>query len=355
MLLRPVRDGDGDGRGLRVRVRQPPRGRCRRRAADPRCSASSVLAGAAGVSARAVRRPRRGSRRRRAAAARRWTTATRSPVTRGVLRQLPDHRVAARRRALLVVYDDVAARARTRRRRAALRRGARSDLGLGVDRRPRPATSSTSTPAGGGWSGSASTRTSAARASASSRRRGRASSCAAWRWASRVREGVWRGNLARLHRDGREIPVSQVIVARTDADGEVDFYATIARDMTNERAAEAALRASEERFRIAFEQAPVGMALTRPRRRYVQVNDAYCRTVAAHARGARRPHADGHHPPRRRRGDSEHAMKRLVAGEMRGVPLREALHLNATARRSGPSSPSGCSATTAARRSFSSG
>ena len=31
------------------------------------------------------------------------------------------------------------------------------------------------------------------------------------------REGVWRGDLARLHRDGHEIPVSQVIVARTDA------------------------------------------------------------------------------------------------------------------------------------------
>ena len=45
------------------------------------------------------------------------------------------------------------------------------------------------------------------------------------------------------------------------ADGEVDFYATIARDMTRERAAEAALRESEERFRIAFEQAPIGVSL----------------------------------------------------------------------------------------------
>jgi hypothetical protein len=58
------------------------------------------------------------------------------------------------------------------------------------------------------------------------------------------RDGVWRGNLARLHRDGHEIPVSQVILAHVAADGEVDFYATIARDMTGERMAEAALRAS---------------------------------------------------------------------------------------------------------------
>ena len=105
-----------------------------------------------------------------------------------------------------------------------------------------------------------------ARAHAGVRRRARATA-------------IWRGDGARLHRDGHEIPVSQVIVAHTGPDGEVDFYATIARDMTRERAAEAALRASEERFRIAFQQAPVGMALTDLDGRYVQVNDAYCRTV----------------------------------------------------------------------------
>ena len=93
------------------------------------------------------------------------------------------------------------------------------------------------------------------------------------------RDGVWRGDLARLHRDGHEIPISQVIVARTAPDGEVDFYATIARDMTRERAAEAALRQSEERFRIAFEQAPIGVSLLDLEGRFVQVNDAYCATV----------------------------------------------------------------------------
>jgi anti-anti-sigma factor len=90
---------------------------------------------------------------------------------------------------------------------------------------------------------------------------------------------VWRGDLARLHRDGHEIPVSQVIVARTDDDGEVEFYATIARDMTREREAQEALRASEERFRIAFEQGPVGVALLDLEGNFVQANDAYCRTV----------------------------------------------------------------------------
>jgi len=93
------------------------------------------------------------------------------------------------------------------------------------------------------------------------------------------REGSWRGDLARVHRDGHEIPVSQVIVARMAADGAVDFYATIARDMTRERAAEAALRESEERFRVAFEQAPIGVSLLDLDGNYVQVNDAYCALV----------------------------------------------------------------------------
>ena len=93
------------------------------------------------------------------------------------------------------------------------------------------------------------------------------------------RDGAWRGDLARLHRDGHEIPISQVIIARMTATGEVDFYATIARDMTRERAAEAALRDSEERFRVAFEKAPIGVSLIDLDGNFVQVNDAYCQTV----------------------------------------------------------------------------
>lgn len=134
-----------------------------------------------------------------------------------------------------------------------------------------------------------------------------------------LRDGVWRGNLARLHRDGTVIPVSQVIVARKDATGKVDFYATIARDMTRERAAEVALRASEERFRITFEQAPIGASVLGLDGRFVQVNDAFCRAM-------RRPReelvgmraTDVTHPD-----DialTQNAIRRLVAGE--GTDLR---------------------------------
>ncbi|HEV7807403.1 MAG TPA: SpoIIE family protein phosphatase [Solirubrobacteraceae bacterium] len=129
------------------------------------------------------------------------------------------------------------------------------------------------------------------------------------------RNGVWRGNGGRRHRDGHEIPVSQVIVAGRDADGEVEFYATIARDMTSEQAAEKALRASEERFRVAFEQAPIGFALLDLEGRYVQVNDAYCRTVRrAREELTMRSPASITHPDDI--ADSAHAIRRLVDGEI---------------------------------------
>ena len=47
-----------------------------------------------------------------------------------------------------------------------------------------------------------------------------------------IRDGAWVGETALLARDGREIPVSQVILAHKGADGSVEFLSTVARDIT---------------------------------------------------------------------------------------------------------------------------
>lgn len=47
-----------------------------------------------------------------------------------------------------------------------------------------------------------------------------------------IREGVWTGETAVLTRDGREIRVSQVILAHRDASGRVAFLSTVLRDLS---------------------------------------------------------------------------------------------------------------------------
>ncbi|MEW6323911.1 MAG: EAL domain-containing protein [Nitrospirota bacterium] len=56
-----------------------------------------------------------------------------------------------------------------------------------------------------------------------------------------VQHGVWSGETALLTRDGREIPVSQVILAHKAADGTVEYISTIARDISERKAQTAAL------------------------------------------------------------------------------------------------------------------
>ena len=58
-----------------------------------------------------------------------------------------------------------------------------------------------------------------------------------------VRDGVWRGDTALLRTDGQEVPISQVIVVQRSADGHLDSFATIARDMTEPRRVEARMAA----------------------------------------------------------------------------------------------------------------
>ncbi len=47
-----------------------------------------------------------------------------------------------------------------------------------------------------------------------------------------VEHGSWSGETAFLRRDGREIPVSQVIIAHRGGDGSVEYLSTIARDIS---------------------------------------------------------------------------------------------------------------------------
>lgn len=60
---------------------------------------------------------------------------------------------------------------------------------------------------------------------------------------------VWKGELTLLHRDGHEIPVSQIVLARRAPDGTLLHLATIARDISDIKQAEAQLRETEGMYR----------------------------------------------------------------------------------------------------------
>jgi PAS domain S-box-containing protein/diguanylate cyclase (GGDEF)-like protein len=70
--------------------------------------------------------------------------------------------------------------------------------------------------------------------------------------------------------------VTAEIVPHQDDDGTIAGVLVSVRDVTEQRAAEQTSRDAEERFRIAFENAPIGIALVGTDGRWMRVNDKLC-------------------------------------------------------------------------------
>ena len=117
-----------------------------------------------------------------------------------------------------------------------------------------------------------------------------------------------------VHRDGAHVDVSLVVSGIRDARGGVIAFAAIARDISASVRAAASLRAAQEEFRIAFEEAPIGMALIGTDRCFVRVNAAFTAITGYPARDLLGRHTSTVTDPEDPEFDGP-ALRALLAGE----------------------------------------
>lgn len=119
---------------------------------------------------------------------------------------------------------------------------------------------------------------------------------------------------ARIHKDGSAIDVSLGMWPLRDSRGAVIGTSCIGRDITDQKAAEAVLQASRERYRATFEQAAVGMAQVGLDGRWLEANDCLCRMLGYSLEELRTlTFADVTHPDERGR-DLEALQTMLLGG-----------------------------------------
>jgi PAS domain S-box-containing protein len=88
-------------------------------------------------------------------------------------------------------------------------------------------------------------------------------------------ESVERYETVRMTKDGRRVHVSLTVSPIRDAAGNITGDSGIARNITEQKMLEEALRESEARFRAIFEQSAVGISIATPERTLLETNRAY--------------------------------------------------------------------------------
>jgi PAS domain S-box-containing protein len=97
------------------------------------------------------------------------------------------------------------------------------------------------------------------------------------------REAVKNYETVRRRKDGTRVDVSLTVSPIFDATGQIVGVSKIARDVTERRQAEKALKKSEEKFSTAFRESPMVLTLTSAKdHRYLDVNETFERITGWH-------------------------------------------------------------------------
>lgn len=144
--------------------------------------------------------------------------------------------------------------------------------------------------------------------------------------------GFWQGETALLTAEGREIPVSQIILCHRDDHNRISYLSTVMRDIGDLKAAQAALRESERNYRLLTECAPEAITVLDVDKGYfVDVNDSAARLFGLSHAQLLQHNPAMLSPPRQPDGrlSAAAATEKIQEALSGGRPVFEWVHLDA--------------------------
>jgi PAS domain S-box-containing protein len=83
-----------------------------------------------------------------------------------------------------------------------------------------------------------------------------------------------------VNKSGQEVPVEINLTLIRDDNGAPKYFQSIVRNISKRKLFEAALKDSEERFRLAFEKGPLGIAIADHDLRIIDANETFCQITS---------------------------------------------------------------------------
>ena len=142
----------------------------------------------------------------------------------------------------------------------------------------------------------------------------------------------------RRHDDGEIRVIQAVETHRFNAEGKTEWVVGTNIDVTEQRRAEEALRASEERLRNAVADAAIGFAIDTPAGAFIDVNRAFCRLTGYEVEELRRmTFGDLVHPDDA--VSNRAAAETMLSGGVRGYVIENRYRRQGRTRRVGAQKP----------------